>query len=86
VNIVPRGEERVTVPAGTFDCYLLEMTLAGVLGYLVPNNSFWLLKADPHLIVKAEGGGELIEFVAGAFPCDGVKHCLSRAEVPSLTP
>lgn len=86
VYIIPHGEERITVPAGTFDCYVLEMTLAGILGYLVPDNRFWLLKADPHLIVKAQGAGEVIELIAGPFPCDGQNHCLARAEVPELAP
>lgn len=86
VYIIPHGEERITVPAGTYDCYVLEMTLAGILGYLVPSNRFWLLKADPHLIVKAEGAGETIELAEGPFPCDGKVHCTAGAEVPNLRP
>lgn len=86
VYVIPHGEERVTVPAGTFTCYVLEMTLAGILGYLVPNNRFWLLKANPHLIVKARGAGETIELIAGPFPCDGKVHCTAGAEVPKLLP
>lgn len=86
VEIVPRGQARVTVPAGSFDCWVLEMTLAGALGYVVPNNRFFLLKQQPHLIVKAEGAGERVELVAGPFPCDGKKHCLVGAEVPRLGP
>ncbi len=82
VNIIPRGEERITVPAGSFDCWVLEMSLAGLLGYIVPENRFWLLKAEPHLIVKAQGGGETIELVGGPFDCDYVKHCAARAEAP----
>lgn len=75
VYMIPHGEERIEVPAGTFDCYVLEMSLAGILGYIVPNNRFWLLKDDPHLIVKAQGAGELVELVAGPFKCDGKEHC-----------
>ncbi|HUT54532.1 MAG TPA: DUF3108 domain-containing protein [bacterium] len=82
VNIIPRGEERVTVPAGTFDCYVLEMSLAGVLGYIVPENRFWLLKADPHLIIKAQGAGEVIELTGGPYNCDYVKHCTARPMLP----
>ena len=82
VNIIPRGEERVTVPAGTFDCYVLEMSLAGVLGYIVPENRFWLLKADPHLIIKAQGAGEVIELTGGPNNCDYVKHCTARPMLP----
>lgn len=80
VHIVPLGEERVTVPSGTFDCYLLEMTLTGILGYIVPDNRFWLLKDYPHLIVKVEGAGELIELVEGPFKCDGKERCAVGAE------
>jgi len=82
VNIIPRGEERVTVPAGSFDCYVLEMSLAGVLGYIVPENRFWLLKNDPHLIVKAQGAGEVIELTGGPDDCDYVKHCTARPVLP----
>lgn len=81
VLIVPQGVERITVPAGTFNCYRLEMTLAGVLGYLVPDNSFWLLQDDPHLIVKAEGAGETVELMAGPFPCDGQERCRVGADL-----
>lgn len=86
VNIVPHGSTRVTVPAGTFDCYVLEMTLAGALGYVAPNNRFFLLKQEPHLIVKAEGAGEKVELMAGPFPCDGKKHCPVGAEAPKVSP
>lgn len=82
VYIEPRGEETITVPAGTFDCYVLEMSLRGILGYIVPDNRFWLLKEDPHLVVKAVGAGEMIELVDGPWPCDGVDHCAVKAEVP----
>jgi hypothetical protein len=81
VYIIPLGEEKITVPAGTFDCYVLEMGLAGILGYITPDNIFWLLKEYPHLLVKAEGAGELVELVAGPFKCDGKDHCKVGAEV-----
>ena len=84
VYIIPHGAGKVKVPAGVFDCYILEMTLSSVLGYVVPNNRFWLLKNEPHLIVKAEGGGQTIELMAGPFACDGNKHCPVRAEVPKF--
>jgi hypothetical protein len=86
VNIVPHGSARVTVPAGTFDCYVLEMTLAGALGYVVPNNRFFLLKEEPHLIVKAEGAGEKVELMAGPFLCDGKLRCRVGAEAPKVSP
>ena len=83
VVIIPRGEERITTPAGSFDCYVLEMSLAGLLGYIAPENRFWLLKEEPHLIVRAEGAGELLELAGGPYPCDGIKHCLAGVEPPS---
>ncbi len=86
VYIIPKGEQKITVPAGTFDCYVLEMTLAGILGYIVPDNKFWLLKADPHLIVRVEGGGELVELVDGPFTCDGKEYCTKSAKAPELKP
>ncbi len=82
LDIVPLGEERVSVPAGEFDCYVLEMSLSGVLGFVAPDNRFWLLKQDPHLIVKAEGGGETVELMAGPFPCSKQGHCKVKAKHP----
>ena len=82
VVITHLGEETITVPAGTFDCYVLEMSLAGILGFIAPDNRFWLLKADPHLLVRAEGGGELVELAGGPFPCNGAEHCKAKAEKP----
>jgi hypothetical protein len=81
VVIAPMGEDTVTVPAGTFECYVLEMSLAGILGFIVPDNTFWLLKEYPHLLVKAEGAGETVELAGGPFDCDGVNHCVASAEV-----
>lgn len=83
-SIIPRGEERITVVAGTFDCYKMEMGIAGLLGYITPSNSFWLLKDDPHLIVKAEALGETVELVGGPFACDGKEHCTVGVEVPDI--
>jgi len=83
VNIIPRGEERVTVPAGTFDCYVLSMGASGVLGYLLPENRFWLLKAEPHLIVKATAAGTTLELSAAPADCgDYQARCKIRAETP----
>jgi hypothetical protein len=82
INIIPLGEETIVPPAGKFECYVLEMGLAGVLGYVTPENRFWLLKAEPHLIVKAEGGGELVELVRGEASCKEAGHCRLKAEQP----
>jgi len=86
VNIIPRGEERIKVPAGAFDCYVLEMGLAGLLGLFVPENRFWLLKDDPHIIIKAEGAGETIELVNGPFPCEDEGRCQAGAVIPDMKP
>ena len=79
VLIIPHGTEKVAVPAGEFECYVLEMTVAGPLRYIVPKNRFWLLKEYPHMIVRAEGAGETIELVGGPFKCDGNEHCITGA-------
>jgi len=87
VLIVPHGEETVKVPAGEFRCYKMSMGLAGVLGYVVPDNVLWLLKDDPHLLVKAEGAGEMFELVRGGVACDPddrTKHCKVAAEAPKV--
>jgi hypothetical protein len=83
VNITTIGEEKITVPAGTFDCYVLSMGAAGVLGYLVPENRFWLLKAEPHLIVKATAIGVTLELFTAPANCgDYQSRCQVRAETP----
>ncbi len=60
-NVV--GRERVTVPAGTFDCYKIELRPTGFTGFLatiiMPNFYMWHTEAAPHFWVKyqgAEGG------------------------------
>ena len=60
-NIV--GRERVSVPAGTFDCYKIELRPSGLTGVvarlIMPNFYMWHTEAAPHFWVKyqgAEGG------------------------------
>jgi zinc protease len=50
------GTDSVTVPAGTFDCWKIEMT-----GGQVPFN-YYVAKAAPHVLVKYEMVGQPIAF------------------------
>ena len=54
-----RGEERIETPAGTFECYKVEMVPSlGVLNLVRPflaKTSFWFTVADPHYWVRYEG-------------------------------
>jgi hypothetical protein len=63
------GEERVTVPAGAFDCYKLEAGLTGLKGRLFRARIyFWVEKAPPHRFVRQEDEGitdtRLVELVS----------------------
>ena len=61
------AEEKVTVPAGTFDCYKLEVAASGGLIRKVTSEYyFWYTKEHPHYFVKyqdkdAKSVTELIE-------------------------
>lgn len=47
------GEERITVPAGTFDCYKLEMAASGgLIKRFTSTYHFWYMKEPPHQFVK----------------------------------
>jgi len=47
------GEERVTVPAGTFDCYKLEVAASGgLIKRFSSEYYFWYTKEPPHRFVK----------------------------------
>ena len=60
-----KGEEKITVPAGTFDCYRLEVApdvvdLVGpVIGFFanrfVPKVTIWVDKENTHRLVKYRG-------------------------------
>ncbi len=56
------GREQVTVPAGSFDCYKVEVSPTGVVGFIagliMPNIYMWHTVAPPHLWVKYLGPGE----------------------------
>jgi hypothetical protein len=73
------GEEPVTVPAGTYQCYRVQLTPTGLTGFLaglvLPKFLMWHAVAAPHFWVKYQGpaGGlgspeivrELLRFEAG---------------------
>src|SRR4051812_17069522 len=54
-----RGKERITTPAGSFDCYKIELVPS--LGFLnvvrsfLPKARFWFLASEPHFWVQYEG-------------------------------
>lgn len=51
--IKPLGEEKVTVPAGTFDCYKLELgSSGGIIRHFTTEYYFWFAKEPPHRFVK----------------------------------
>src|SRR5262249_37302121 len=57
-NIIPitatvEGIEKVTVPAGTFDCFKVNLSLV--------KQTFWYSIDSHHYVVKFEGGGVVAE-------------------------
>ncbi len=47
------GEEKVTVPAGTFDCYKLEVAASGgLIRRFTSEYYFWFTKEPPHRFVR----------------------------------
>lgn len=59
VTLAPRGRERIRTPAGTFDCYKVEMIphlgLLGMFRPFVPKTYFWFTVEPPHFWVRYEG-------------------------------
>jgi hypothetical protein len=55
------GRQRVTVPAGSFECYTVELAPSGVAGLvadlLMPKMHMWYTVAAPHIWVKYQGPG-----------------------------
>lgn len=45
-------EEAITVPAGTFACYKIEIGVRGALGMFVPKDYYWIAKKKPFYLVK----------------------------------
>lgn len=65
MDLIVKGEEKVTVPAGTFDCHRLEIVpdvvdlLGPIIGFFakrfVPKVTIWVDKQAPHRLVKYRG-------------------------------
>ncbi len=53
------GRQRVTVPAGSFECYKVELAPSGVAGLvadlLMPKMHMWYTVAAPHIWIKYQG-------------------------------
>ena len=53
------GRDRVTVPAGSFDCYKMELSVTGIKGIVarlvLPKVYMWQTEAAPHFWVKYQG-------------------------------
>jgi Transcriptional regulator len=63
--VMETGREEVRVPAGNFDCYRLEMGIAGMAGVFAAKYkyNFWYSAAMPHILVKyqdQQGGSSLL--------------------------
>lgn len=47
------GNEKITVPAGTFDCYKLKGGISGLIGKVFGKDFFfWVEKAHPYRVIK----------------------------------
>jgi len=60
------GEEVVAVPAGTYSCYKVELSVAGLIGMLFwpVKYHYYFKKDDPHCFVKyVDPDGECIELL-----------------------
>jgi hypothetical protein len=53
VSLRSQGPELVTVPAGTFPCYRLEVGIG--IAFLRATITYWLTKSPPHFLVKHHG-------------------------------
>jgi hypothetical protein len=53
VSIRDRGVERITVPAGAFECYRMEAAVG--LFFLKTKIIYWLTTNPPHFLVKHQG-------------------------------
>lgn len=67
MNLQEKKREEITVAAGAFDCYQLEMSVGGVAGLFAGKQkfNFWYAADEPHFMVKFEGQeGNMTELVA----------------------
>jgi hypothetical protein len=59
ITLKPEGREKITTPAGTFDCFKVRLIPElGVLSFVnafVPDSTFWFQADPPHLWVRYEG-------------------------------
>jgi hypothetical protein len=59
LKVEMRGKERITTPAGVFDCYKVELVpqlgLLNVVRPFAPKVYFWFTVAAPHFWVRYEG-------------------------------
>jgi hypothetical protein len=60
IRCIPRGRERVTVPAGTFECRKVELQVElgkvlSVLRPVLPKLYVWFTEAPPHHWIRYEG-------------------------------
>ena len=53
VTLRQTGIESITVPAGTFDCYRIEVTVE--IPIFRPRVIYWVTKKEPHFLVKSIG-------------------------------
>jgi hypothetical protein len=53
VTLRQMGIESITVPAGTFDCYKMEVTVE--IPIFRPRIIYWVTKKEPHFLVKSIG-------------------------------
>jgi len=62
------GNERITVPAGTFDCCRLESGFSGLRGKVIRTKFFfWVEKTPPHRLIKhTDSSGERLVTLVGS--------------------
>jgi hypothetical protein len=53
VSLRQAGTETVTVPAGTFECYRMEVEVP--IPLLRPKITYWISKQEPHYLVRQQG-------------------------------
>ncbi|MGQ9629085.1 MAG: DUF3108 domain-containing protein [bacterium] len=49
------GEEEITVPAGRFPSYKVEMGMGGIIGLIAPKHHCWFYKGKPHILIRCVG-------------------------------
>jgi len=49
------ADETLTVPAGSYLCHHVELTIGGILGALFGSSNLWFSAASPYMLVRSEG-------------------------------